>query len=566
MAALLSMSFVLGGLAGCGGAPDVSIVFNVNGDVSKIVNQPDGVTVKKGATVSKPAPDPEWGGKVFLGWYTSKTGDTLFDFSRPLTEEVTVVYARWEDYAERYEVLFDFQGKGANVAATVVEGDPVAPPEVAEPADFLFDGWFLEPSCVTPFSASAPVSSAFTVYAKWAAAVNLTFDLNYSGAIGFTQKARAGFSPDRPTHPARDGWAFAGWFADSGAAVPYTFGPISAAATVYAKWVDAAGAKHTVTFRANYAGGPPDAARRVVQGAVVDPPAWARDGYRLAGWYTDAALTVPFALETPVAGALDLYASWVQGYSVAIDYNYENAPAPTVIAVEYGSVLAEPAAPSRIGYTFAGWSGSPAGSVGYAFGGTVAGNVTLYAQWSKVWVYEAEDVDFSGFRGMGFSGNAQGTDAIVPDASGDAGASNGHYVTYLYAKSDATKLTFNFRSDRALSGVKLTLRLTAEIKDIVLKSSGGAADPVYTVKVNGQAVPYSEIWLSGVPSQGLGLVRPFEDVLLGSIDLLEGDNAIELITDNEIGMGGTMAATAPMVDCIKIDTYAVLTWTRFVNY
>ena len=33
------------------------------------------------------------------------------------------------------------------------------------------------------------------------------------------------------------------------------------------------------------------------------------------------------------------------------------------------------------------------------------------------------------------------------------------------------------------------------------------------------------------------------------------------LTDNEHGMGGTMAATAPVIDCIKIEAAAELSWT-----
>ena len=49
-----------------------------------------------------------------------------------------------------------------------------------------------------------------------------------------------------------------------------------------------------------------------------------------------------------------------------------------------------------------------------------------------------------------------------------------------------------------------------------------------------------------------------------TVSLKEGYNCIQLITCNNMnpaGEGqGTFAGTAPMVDCIKLNTTAVLTW------
>lgn len=51
------------------------------------------VTVRHGLTVAKPA-DPVYGGFLFDGWYTDKTFRHRYDFSTPLTEDITI-YAKW---------------------------------------------------------------------------------------------------------------------------------------------------------------------------------------------------------------------------------------------------------------------------------------------------------------------------------------------------------------------------------------------------------------------------------------------------------------------------------------
>ena len=50
-------------------------------------------TVRHGLTVAKPK-DPVNGGYIFDGWYTDKTFRHRYDFSTPLTEDITV-YAKW---------------------------------------------------------------------------------------------------------------------------------------------------------------------------------------------------------------------------------------------------------------------------------------------------------------------------------------------------------------------------------------------------------------------------------------------------------------------------------------
>ena len=50
-------------------------------------------TVVFGNTPTKPS-DPKRTGFTFIGWYTSADGNTLFDFSTPVTSDITV-YARW---------------------------------------------------------------------------------------------------------------------------------------------------------------------------------------------------------------------------------------------------------------------------------------------------------------------------------------------------------------------------------------------------------------------------------------------------------------------------------------
>lgn len=172
----------------------------------------------------------------------------------------------------------------------------------------------------------------------------------------------------------------------------------------------------------------------------------------------------------------------------------------------------------------------------------------------NTYVFEAEYTYLDELIGYGYSGGTIGTGLIVLDTV-SAGASNGYYVSYLYGYG--LTLTFEIESDRAVDNAVLTLRLSAEVMDILLTAE------TYEVVVNDLGIWYEDIEFNNVPT--MPEILPFQDFVIGNISLVEGTNIIELITSNTDAMQGTMYATAPIVDCIKIYTYAELTWDPYTD-
>ena len=173
---------------------------------------------------------------------------------------------------------------------------------------------------------------------------------------------------------------------------------------------------------------------------------------------------------------------------------------------------------------------------------------------STPFLMEAEYTNLDEKSGAGYSGGADGW-AMIGEDIYDAGASNGYYVTYLYKNN--LSLDFFFQSDKEVKGANLILRLTSEIKDVILTTD------IYTITVNDVAVKFNQISLLGAStSDSEEYMRPFSNHTISNIDLKEGENSIKLITTNTEGMGGTMYATAPVVDCITIEKYgeATLSW------
>lgn len=169
---------------------------------------------------------------------------------------------------------------------------------------------------------------------------------------------------------------------------------------------------------------------------------------------------------------------------------------------------------------------------------------------------EAEYTNLDGKHGAGYSGGSNGKEMVQKDKVGAAKASNGYWVGYLYVNGISVDFVFN--STKAVNDVTLTLRLTCEIKDITLTSDN------YKVNVNGTNIDnYGTITLAGAStSDSDNYIRPFSNhKLKKKINIVEGQNTIKLVTANNDGMGGTMYATAPMVDSITLSDYSDTNFT-----
>ena len=196
----------------------------------------------------------------------------------------------------------------------------------------------------------------------------------------------------------------------------------------------------------------------------------------------------------------------------------------------------------------------------------VMSDMTLYAKWTGEYIFEAEHVDLSGpdgngLQGMGASGGSVGPNMVdsTPMDHPDINPSNGYYVTYLY--SPGLYIDFVIVSDRAVSDAKIVLRVTAETRGYALDpnlndgtTESGTQYSQYTITLNEVPIEYPTIEVEG----GWPAFQDFTLTL--NATLKEGVNTIRLTTANDHGMGGTMAGTAPVVDCIKITTSANLSW------
>lgn len=303
-------------------------------------------------------------------------------------------------------------------------------------------------------------------------------------------------------------------------------------------------------------------------------------GHTFDGWYTAEAGGLPYDFASPVTADITLYAYWTEDgvtyHDFTFDYNDGVGGLDSTTVVHHiadGEVaVALVSDPVREGYAFLGWFTTDDGEDEYDFSSEVRGDVTVYAQWERTsmepvqYTFEVEDIVLEdpttgqALTGPGNSGTGTGPSMLIAD-DGTHGVSNGYFISFLY--KSGIDLRFEIISDMDVENAQLVVRMSAEGRDRSFNQSN------YVISVNGTQTPEYNVSITDVPGyvyEGVSCA-PFQDYVIGNVTLYEGRNYIDLVTNNNDGdAGSTRTASAPLIDCIKITTEAVLTWNTSLGY
>lgn len=127
---------------------------------------------------------------------------------------------------------------------------------------------------------------------------------------------------------------------------------------------------YTVTFQSE--GGSEVASQIRANAPAARPADPTKEGYTFIGWYNGES---EWNFETPVTADLTLTAKWqINRYTITFD-TAGGSEVPS-ITQDYGTAITPPAAPTRTGYTFAGWDRESPTTM-------PAGNMTITAQWTE---------------------------------------------------------------------------------------------------------------------------------------------------------------------------------------
>lgn len=153
--------------------------------------------------------NPQVEGFIFKGWYLDDDFTVEFDFSSPITEDLTV-YARFEVL---HMVTFVIDGE--EYACQEVEDGEVA----TEPEKPIIDGYVLKKWCQDEamefgFDFETPIFEDTTIYGLLAEAYKVNY-ADEGGNITFSENVEKGVAPQRPSDPEKEDYKLSGWYLDA---------------------------------------------------------------------------------------------------------------------------------------------------------------------------------------------------------------------------------------------------------------------------------------------------------------------------------------------------------------
>ena len=262
----------------------------------------------------------------------TKTGYTFAGWDSEVPETIPAenksFKALWT--INQYTFTFDADG-GSDVAAITQDyGTKIETPAAPTKTGYTFAGW------VPAIPETVPAEN-MSFKAQWTInQYTLTFDAdNGTEATVITQDFNTKF--ETPAAPTKTGYTFAGWDSEVPETIPAENKSFKALWTIN---------QYTFTFDAD--GGSDVAAITQDYGTKIETPAApTKTGYTFAGW-------VPAIPETVPAENMSFKAQWtINQYTLTFDA--DNGTEATVITQDYGTKFDTPADPTREGYTFAGW-------------------------------------------------------------------------------------------------------------------------------------------------------------------------------------------------------------------
>ncbi|MCK7486740.1 MAG: InlB B-repeat-containing protein [Bacillus subtilis] len=174
-----------------------------------------------------------------------------------------------------------------------------------------------------------------------------------------------------PDNPSKLGYTFSGWDAD--------YRDIQNDLVLTATYTVN---NYTISFQVDGGSAVPTITQNYLT-AVTAPAAPTKTGYTFAGWYRELALTTPYVFATMPAVDSTVYAKWSIN-QIAIAFEENGGSVVEDLAQDYGTVVAAPTAPTKVGHMFGGWYSDETFTTPYVFSTMPAQSITLYAKWTII--------------------------------------------------------------------------------------------------------------------------------------------------------------------------------------
>ncbi len=417
----------------------------------------------------------------YSGYTDEQKAADKVDFDQAVTGQTVTMFAQWtkDEVQNETDVLYVANGgkfaDGQEVQQGLTDSDGMMRQPMTPTRDgYTFAGWYWvsdlsvlteEQKDLNKVDFTQPVTKPHvTMYAQWVKnqdEINVLYAAN-GGQFADGNDTMQGVADSdgmmrQPAAPTREGYTFDGWYwhADySGytdeqkAADKVDFSqPVQSDVNIYAQWTKNADQNEIdVLYAAN---GGQFATGETFQQGLTDsdgmmrqPAEPTREGYTFAGWYWVSDLSgltdeqkdlnkVDFSQSVAGKEHVTVFAQWTKNQEQndhAVMYVANGGQFATGETFQQGvtdsdGMMRQPAAPTREGYTFAGWYWH-ADYSGYTdeqkaadkvdFSQPVQSDVNIYAQWTKNADAQAEQITVK------FVDNFNGTESSAEVKKGEA--------------------------------------------------------------------------------------------------------------------------------------------------
>lgn len=322
----------------------------------KVVINPVADSYKKGTTVTLTATPDE--GYSFVSW-SNGVKDNPYTFAVSADITVSATFA-----ANKYTITFDTDGGSSVAAITQDYGTSVTAPASPTKEGYTFAGWDVAIPTTMP-------ARNITIKAKWTInQYTIKFDTDGGSAVA-DMKVNYGAAVSAPSAPTKTGYTFVGWNPAFPATMP------AKDLTLTAQWKVN---QYKVAFISE---GKAISEQMLDYGSVIKAPANpVREGYTFVGW--DPAFVE--GTKVPVDGATYTAVFKVNAYNLVYVVDGKEYGKSSC---EYGKAVTALEAPSKVGYTFSGWSEIPATMPSHDV--TITGSFTVN-QYTVTFVSEGKAV------------------------------------------------------------------------------------------------------------------------------------------------------------------------------
>ncbi len=368
----------------------ITVTFNSKGgsEISPITH------VVSGSKITKPN-NPVREGYTFVGWFKDTGGALVdeFDFDTEVVTESMTLYAKWEEEVKpviTYTVSFEVNGGNPISSLKVEAGKAFSAPTTPIREGYTFIGWFKDSLFQTSYVFSEPVTTNFTLYAKWEklpVAEEKTIVFDFAKFNGLTVGKLD--SNNKTTVPiAMDIFtvgtgvkATASELNTQGKEITIVLsGTVSNSFTLTGTGGSGNSTTSNTTIITLY---------KVVDGQNVLVKELGRVDYKKsitltemdleAGTYvikTDRSLKISNFIVTEKSNSIVLN-------EFLVSFNYQNGTSENIVSVQEGNVVEKPIDPVYEGYIFKGWYTNSLYTTPFDFNTPITFDLILYAKWEE---------------------------------------------------------------------------------------------------------------------------------------------------------------------------------------